>query len=70
VGGQSSKDVDLKDLLGEARLREEQNMKKTYETPAVKYLGSVQNLTLTNQSDPYSDVPRGEISNNGDNLPS
>lgn len=44
-------------------------MKKTYETPAVKYLGSVQNLTLTNQLDPYSDVPRGEISNTGNNPP-
>jgi len=42
-------------------------MKKAFETPEVKVLGSFQDLTLTNQLDPFSDVPQGEISNQGNN---
>ncbi len=44
-------------------------MKKNYNAPVVQCLGSVEGLTLTNQSDPYSDVPRGQLGNTGDNEP-
>ena len=42
-------------------------MKKVFETPEVTILGSFSDLTLTNDLDPFSDVPQGEISNNGNN---
>lgn len=44
-------------------------MKKVYETPKVKNLGSFADLTLTNQLDPFSDVPQGELANEGNNPP-
>lgn len=40
-------------------------MKKVYSPPVLQELGSFADLTLTNQLDPFSDVPQGEISNNG-----
>lgn len=42
-------------------------MKKTFETPAITVLGSFKDLTLTNQLDPFSDVPQGEIADTGNN---
>ena len=44
-------------------------MKKEYQAPEVKKLGSFADLTLTNQLDPFSDVPQGEIANTGNNPP-
>ncbi|MGY6629506.1 MAG: hypothetical protein ACXIUL_00725 [Wenzhouxiangella sp.] len=44
-------------------------MKKNFEAPAVQVLGSVRNLTLTNNLDPFSDVPQGDVANNGNNPP-
>lgn len=44
-------------------------MKKVYETPKIKELGSFSDLTLTNQLDPFSDVPQGELPDNGNNPP-
>ena len=44
-------------------------MKKEYQAPEVKKLGTFADLTLTNQLDPFSDVPQGEISDNGNNPP-
>ena len=45
-------------------------MKKVYKSPVISELGSFADLTLTNQLDPFSDVPQGEISDNGNNPPS
>jgi len=50
-------------------LKRKEAMKKTYETPAVHCLGSVERLTLVNQTDPFSDVPQGDISQSGNNPP-
>lgn len=44
-------------------------MKKEYQAPEVKKLGSFADLTLTNQLDPFSDVPQGEIADTGNNPP-
>lgn len=41
--------------------------KKIFEEPKVALLGSLRDMTLTNDLDPFSDVPQGEISDEGNN---
>lgn len=43
--------------------------RKAFEEPQVALLGSLRDMTLTNDLDPFSDVPQGEIADNGNNNP-
>jgi len=45
-------------------------MKKSYDAPVVRCLGSVEGLTLTNLFTTLSDVPYGDESQEGSNVPS
>lgn len=43
--------------------------KERYSTPSLVQFGGLAELTQTNQLDPFSDVPQGEIVDNGNNPP-
>lgn len=67
-GNQYTQHLSTGFLLSEGVLTM-QNEKRPYVRPQAMILGKATELTRTNQLDPFSDVPQGEIANNGNNPP-